>query len=349
MAISSEDLTRLGKSSLDLYLRNEPVDQIAQERPLLEMLLKGKKPFGGAKQNVVEQIRKDYGSNFAWAYGEAKVNFQKRDTLEQAQFPWRRCVDSVYISYDELFSNGINVREGEKGAYRLETSEKVQLTNLLNETNHVLLEGFLKSLDKEMHRDGTASADALVGLDALIALDPTKGTLGGIDRAKAAYWRNYADKTLAAADMLGKMEKAWRSCFMHGGSPDYILAGADFIDAYAKAVPVTRNADSGRPVKLDGGIGEGTRTGLFFKGKEIVWDPTFEDLDAAAGSAVSGTPRWSKRCYFMNSKHITWRDDGYDIVTPVRPHDTLCLYMMVNMRAAISINRPNSCAVLALA
>ena len=116
MAISSEDLTRLGKSSLDLYLRNEPVDQIAQERPLLEMLLKGKKPFGGAKQNVVEQIRKDYGSNFAWAYGEAKVNFQKRDTLEQAQFPWRRCVDSVYISYDELFSNGINVREGEKGA-----------------------------------------------------------------------------------------------------------------------------------------------------------------------------------------------------------------------------------------
>ena len=98
MPISSEDLTRLGKSSLDLYLKNTPIDQIAQERPFLQMLLKGKKPFGGAKQNIVEQIRKDYGSNFAWAYGEAKVQFNKRDTLEQANFPWRRCVDAMYIS-----------------------------------------------------------------------------------------------------------------------------------------------------------------------------------------------------------------------------------------------------------
>ena len=57
MPISSEDLTRLGKSSLDLYLKNTPIDQIAQERPFLQMLLKGKKPFGGAKQNIVEQIR----------------------------------------------------------------------------------------------------------------------------------------------------------------------------------------------------------------------------------------------------------------------------------------------------
>lgn len=347
MPISTEDLTKLGKSSLDLYLKNEPIDQIAQQRPLLDMLLKGAKPFGGAKQNVVEQIRKDYGSNFKWAYGEEKVDFKKRDTLEQAQFPWRRCVDSVYISYDELFSNGINVREGEHGSYKLEQSEKVQLTNLLNETNTVLLEGFLKSLDKEMHRDGTASGDALIGLDALISLDPTQGILGGIDRAKATYWRNYADKTLASGDMLDKMEKAWRSCFRHGGSPDYILAGSDFIDAYAKAVPVQRNADSGRPVKLDGAVGEGSRTGLFFKGREIIWDPTFEDLDE--GDLVTQTVNWSKRCYFVNSKHLSWRSDGYDIITPTRPHDTLCLYMMVNMRAAISINRPNSCAVLALA
>ena len=51
----------------------------------------------------------------------------------------------------------------------------------------------------------------------------------------------------------------------------------------------------------------------------------------------------------INTEHLKWRDDGYDIVTPVRPHDTLCRYTMINMRAAISMNRPNSCAVLALA
>lgn len=54
MPISTQDLAQLAKSSLDDYLRNTPVDQIAQERPFLQMLLKGKKPFGGAKQNIVE-------------------------------------------------------------------------------------------------------------------------------------------------------------------------------------------------------------------------------------------------------------------------------------------------------
>lgn len=346
MPISSEDLKRLGKSSLDLYLKNEPIDQIAQERPLLNMLLKGKKPFGGAKQNIVEQVRKDYGSNFAWAYGEAKVAFNKRDTLEQAAFPWRRCVDATYLTYDDLFSNGINVREGDRGAFRLEQNEKVQLTNLIAETNAALREGFLKSLDFHMHQDGTSSSDALVGLDALVALDPTKGVLGGINRATATYWRNYADKTLGTSDMLDKMEKAWRECYRHGGAPDFILAGSDFIDAYRTCFTLTRTTDAGRPTRIDGGVGEGVKTGLFFKGKEILWDPTFDDLDTADGEELT---KWKKRCYFLNSKHIIWRDDGYDIVTPTRPHDTLCLYEMINMRAAISINKPNSCAVLALA
>ena len=48
MPISTQDLTKLAKSSLDDYLRNTPVDQITQERPFLNMLLKGKKPFGGS-------------------------------------------------------------------------------------------------------------------------------------------------------------------------------------------------------------------------------------------------------------------------------------------------------------
>lgn len=346
MPISTEDLAKLAKSSLDDYLRNTPVDQIAQERPFLQMLLKGKKPFGGAKQNIVEQLRKDYGSNFAWAYGESKVVFNKRDTLEQAMFPWRRAVDALYIPYDTLFSNGIDVREGGHGAFRLEQNEKVQLTNLLDENLLALREGFMKSLDLHVHRDGTQSTDAVVGLDALIPLNPTTGKLGGLDRSTATYWRNYADTAIETASMLNQMEKAWRECYRHGGTPDYIFAGSDFIDAYRNCLQpmLTYNVNAGNVARADGAIGEGNRTGLFFKGKEILWDPTFDDLDTADTPSV----KWATRCYFINSKTIKWRDNGYDIITPVRPHDTLCLYEMINMRCAVSINRPNANAVLAL-
>lgn len=344
MPISTEDLAKVAKSSLDDYLRNAPTDQVAQDRPLLNFLLKGKKPFGGAKQNIVTQIRKDYGSNFAWQYGEDKVTFKRRDTLDQAAFPWRRATDSLYLTHDELFSNGIEVKEGGSKAFRLSMNEKVQLTNILDENMLALREGFLKSLDLHLHRDGTSSTDAVIGLDALVSLDPTTGTLGGIDRATAKYWRSYADTTLTADTMLKAMEKAWRECFRHGGTPDFIVAGTDFIDAYAAAIPIQRNADSGRPVRLDGAIGEGNRTGLFFKGKEIIWDPTFDDLDAADAPAQ----KWSQRCYFLNSKTIQWHDNGYDIITPTRPHDTFCLYEVINMRCAMTINRPNANAVLAL-
>lgn len=348
MPISAGDLQELAKVSLDEYLRNIPVDQIATERPLLKKLMQGRKLFLGAKQNIVENIRKTYGSNFSWAYGEDPVIFNKRNTTEQAAFPWRRAVDGLYIDYDRLFGNGIKVREGERGAYKLEQNEKVQLLNLLDEQMESLKEGFMQKLDLELHRDGSADPDAIVGLDVLIDTDPTTGTVGGIDRATATYWRNYAQTGISVAtpgNLAQQMEKAWRACIRNGGSPDFILAGGDFIDAYRKEITVTNNANAGAVKQLDAGVGSGVNTGLYFKGVEIIWDPQFETLQTLESPLVS----WNKRCYFINTKFMKYRDDDMDIVTPVRPHDTLAMYAMVNLRCALSISRANAHAVLAIA
>lgn len=61
MPISAPDLAALAKVSLDDYLRNIPVDQIATERPLLKKLMEGRKMFLGARQNIVEN--KDIARN----------------------------------------------------------------------------------------------------------------------------------------------------------------------------------------------------------------------------------------------------------------------------------------------
>jgi len=349
MPISSPDLAELAKVSLDDYLRNIPVDQIAIERPFLKKLMAGRKTFLGAKQNVVENIRKDYGSNFTWAYGEDAVAFNKRNTTEGAAFPWRRAVDGLYLDYDRLFGNGIKVREGGRGEFKLEQNEKVQLVNLMDEQMEVLKEGFMKKLDFELHRSGAASTDAITGLDTLVSIAPTTGTVGGLNRATATYWRNYAETAIASttAGLLAtRMELAWRKCIKNGGAPDFILAGGKFIDAYRQyAITVTNNAEAGSAKRLDAGVGTGVNTGLYFKGVEILWDPQFEELDALDAPAVE----WEKRCYFLNSKHIKYRDDEMDIVTPTRPHTVLALYTMVNLRCALSINRANAMAVLAIA
>lgn len=348
MPISNADLQELAKVSLDEYLRNMPVDQIATERPLLKKLMAGRKTFLGAKQNVVENIRKDYGSNFSWAYGEEAVVFNKRNTTEQAAFPWRRAVDGLYLDYDRLFGNGIKVREGDRGAFKLEQNEKVQLLNLLDEQMESLKEGFMKKLDLELHRNGTQDTDAVAGLDALVATAPATGVIGGLDGATATYWRNNAQTGISTASvgtLATAMEQNWRKCIKNGGSPDFILAGGDFIDAYRKEITVTNNANAGSVKTLDVGVGSGVSTGLYFKGVEIIWDPQFEELQTLETATVN----WNKRCYFLNTKHVKYRDDDMDIVTPVRPHDTLAMYAMVNLRMAMSVNRRNAQAVLAIA
>ncbi|MBN3270134.1 phage major capsid protein [Bordetella bronchiseptica] len=348
MPISAGDLAYLGKVSLDDYMRNRPVDQIGVQHPLLKKLMSKRKLFLGAKQNVVVNVRKSYDSNFAWAFGETPVSFNKRQTTDQAAFPWRRAVDGFYIAHDTLFGNGIKVREGDRGAYKLEQSEKVQLVNLMDEQLEAFELGFWEKLDIELHRDGTSSADAVTGLDGLIATDPSTGVVGGLDRATALYWRNGAATAIAtgtAGALTDAMEAQWRRCIRNGGMPDFILAGSAFCDAYRKTVTVTQNADASAVKKIDAGTGSGTETGLFFKGVPIVWDPNFETLDTLETPTVP----WEKRCYFINTRHIDLRDDDMDIVTPTRPHDILALYQMINLRLALVLKRANAHSVLAIA
>jgi hypothetical protein len=349
MPISAPDLAIYAKSSLDEYMRNTPVDQIGTEHPLLKKLMGKRKTFLGAKQNAVYQIRKNYDSNFAWAYGATAVSFNTRNPAEQASFPWRRAVDGFYMTHDELFSNGIKVREGDRGQFRLETNEKVQLVNMMNEKKEVFRLGFEEKLDIELHRDGSSSTDSVTGLDGLISLTPTTGIVGGLDRSTATYWRNGVSSAIASTSdgvLADKMEQMWRACTRNGGTPDLILAGSDFIDAYRKnAVTVVNNAESGAVKRIDAGVGSGSSTGLYFKGVEIVWDPTFSELDSLDAPTIP----WEKRCYFINTKYMDYLDDDMDIVTPTRPHDTLAFYQMINLRLVLALKRANAHAVLSIA
>jgi hypothetical protein len=211
-----------------------------------------------------------------------------------------------------------------------------------------LKEGFMQKLDFELHRSGAASTDAVTGLDALVSIAPTTGVVGGLDRASATYWRNSAETAISTGtvgNLAQRMEYQWRKAIKHGGSPNFILAGGKFIDAYRKEITVTNMADAKNVKTLDAGVGSGVNTGLYFKGVEIIWDPSFEDLDALETPAVE----WEKRCYFLNTKYLKLRDDDIDIVTPIRPHDVLAMYAMVNLRLALSLSRSNAQAVLAIA
>ena len=56
MSITSAELARAGKAGLDYYLKNNPIDMVDMQRPLLKHLTAKKKNFGGAKEHIVEQV-----------------------------------------------------------------------------------------------------------------------------------------------------------------------------------------------------------------------------------------------------------------------------------------------------
>lgn len=349
MPISGGDLATVTVAALDNYMRNRPVDQIGTERPFIKKLMAGRKGLMPARQFSVETVREGYGSNFAWTFGETARTFNKRSINAQAQFPWRVATDGLYLDWDMLFSAGIKVDPdpSSKGKLTMTENEKVILFNIMSEHMEALELGFIEKLDIELHRDGTASTDAVVGLDALISRTPATGTVGGLNAATKTYWRNYFAGSVASGSLLATMEAGWRSCVRNGGAPDFILAGSTFIDTYRPLLTITQNAESGKPKEIDAGVGTGANTGLYYKGVPIVWDPVFSVLDTLEAPAAANL--WEKRCYFINSKHLKYEDDDMAIYNPPSPYNVRATYASLDLRCALKTNRRNGHAVIVVA
>ncbi|MCC6530933.1 MAG: phage major capsid protein [Burkholderiales bacterium] len=356
MPFTTSEITDAGKIGLDFYLKNNSIDQVAVERPLLKRLAGDKRSAPGAKQYIVEQLRYRYQSNFQWFNGAGVVTYNRRQTIEQANYAWRSAHDGFALDEDRLAQNGIIVVDDPKAARSASQAERIQLTNLIEEQTEVLRLGFQEKFSQELHRDGTQSADAVTGLDALVSLTPSTGTVGGIDAAGASnvYWRNYAQTgltiTTTTGTILDYLEVGWRACVRNGGKPNMILMGSDFLDGFRNFILKTFGGAGGMSY-ANGTIGKRIDAGtemMTFHGVDCTWSPEFSDLQAFTGAATS----WEKRCYFLNTNHVKLRPlEGHDMITrkPPRAYDKYEYYWGLTWRGALTTNRRNAHAVFAIA
>lgn len=341
MPISAGDLATVATLSIADYLRNKPVDQVGYNHPtLMKLMEKRKKLNPGTNQKV--QVRNGYGSNFAWSKGEAARTFNKRNTVDQATYEWYTGVDGLYLPWDQLFAAGVYVDPdpASKGKLVPSPNEKSVITNMISEHMEALELGFKEQLNLELHRSGSSGADAIVGLDALVSQTPTTGTVGGLDAATKTYWRNYFSGSVSKANLVLTMEALWRACVRNGGSPDYIVAGSTAVDMYKTCGTLTQNVEGGQTKQIDYGTGKGVKTGLYFKGTEIIWDPTYSALDTL--EAPASTALWEKRMYFINTDMLLYEDDGMTVYSPASPHNVRSTYVAVDVRARLKAHRRNA-------
>ena len=390
MTLTATDVTSLGYVSLANFLKNKPIDQVAQQRPLLKALMAKKKPYGGgsggaAGKTIVEQVRTTYGSNeFKWfgdvglATGDT-VAYAVKDTTRQVYFPWNSAHDGFKFSEDYLLGNGILIGDSQNPRNSGDAS-LVQLTNVFNEAMETLRLGFEEMLDLSLHLDGqynpgstamTPNA-AINGLDYIVNMNPSALGIAGIAFGET-WWHNHFDYGLGLdisgavpaakgypnATLVNAMQDMWRSCQKNGGSPNFLLAGTDFIKGYelASATAMSRYAvqpgSMSAPWNFDPSLeikDMGTFTGLFFNGVPIIWDPTFDQCTVKdGGSSMNKIVPWTNRCYMLNMNHLFLRPiEGNDMIArkPPREHTSYNYYWGMTWRGALTANRRNCHGVI---
>lgn len=352
MPFNSEQLAYAGKAAIDYFLKNDPIDQVNTAHPWLKKLMDGKKEYGGALQYVVEQLRFSNDSNFQSYFGDSQVTYNRKRTLQQAKYAWGSFHDGFGLNEDELTQNGITMTDDKNAS--ASGSERVQLTNLLEENTETLKLGFQENFDLMLHRNGTASTTDIAGLDALIATDPTTGTVGTLDAATYTWWRNNTSQGIVSATaglLIATMETQWRECTRYGGkAPNYILVGGTFLDAYiAKSgVTVTRQVTNDAGLKKGGITLDAGTTGVYFHGVELIWDPTFDVLDTLDAPVIP----WAKRCYFLNMETVRLRPiSGHWMISrrPPRVYDRYVHYWGLTAKAALTTNKRRANSVLSIA
>lgn len=351
MPMTPEQFANGANRQLEVYSREKPVDQIGQDKPLMQWLVSRRKDAPGGNEYFNEKVHIAYDSNYQNYYGDDQVDYNRRDTVRLAKFPWANFHDGFALNEDELAANGITFTDDRNSV--VSDAEKIQIYNLLTQNYDDLRDGVQEQFDLEMHLDGTQDPKAAQGLDFLVSTTPTVGVVGGINAAAAPYWRNNVNGPINVstdpAVLIEEMEQTWRDCTRFGkkSSPDKILCGQDFYDAYRRAINATnqrqvviREGGNGGP-SLDGSTGD-----LYFKGVKVEWDPTFEEIDAQFGPI---SPAWTKRCYFLNSRTIMLRPlTGHWMVNrrPPRMYDRYVHYFAMTAKYRLTTNKRNANAVL---
>ena len=156
----------------------ELADNLTQNNAILTRLnQKGNiKPFSGGNVILQEIMYEDTSTNNANSYsGYEVLNIAPDSPISAAQFKIAQYADSVTMSGLEMLQN----------------SSKEAIIDLLDGRMQVSEARLLNRISGDLYGDGTGNGGKnLDGLGAAVAVSPTSGTYGGINRATWTFWQN---------------------------------------------------------------------------------------------------------------------------------------------------------------
>jgi hypothetical protein len=202
----------------------ELADNLTQNNAILQRLnSKGNvRPFSGGNVILEEIFYDDTATNNANSYsGYEVLNISPDSPISAAQYKIAQYAASVTMSGLEMLQN----------------SSKEAIIDLIDGRMQVSEARLLNRISGDLYGDGTGNGGKNVdGLAAAIAVSPTTGTYGGINRANFTFWRNQITTGATSATMLAKMTEAAIKQIRGTDKADLYIAGNNMYQYFVNAL-----------------------------------------------------------------------------------------------------------------
>ena len=198
------------------------------------------------------------------------------DVLTAAEFSWKQANVNVVGS-------GLETVVQNSGANAILDLLEARIRNAERTAKNNIARG--------IYSDGTGSnGKQITGLQAAVAIAPTTGIYGGINRASQTFWRNQtsgdvAEVLASSAVLESEMADMWIECTRGGDKPDLLVADQVAYKAFwLSLLPIQRITDPNTAVRG------------FETLKYVTADFVLDHDSGILGSCI----------YFLNTDYLFW-------------------------------------------
>lgn len=246
------------------------------------------KTFSGGNI-ILQELSFAQNANGGWYSGYDLLPVAAQQTLTAAEYQIRQLAVPVVMS----------------GLEQLQNAGREQMIDLMEARLGVAEATMANLLAAGVYADGTGSGGReITGLNAAVAITPTTGTYGGIDRATWTFWRNQsttAGTALTASTVQAAMNTMYASLVRGSDKPDLLIMDTNFWSLYLSSLQALQRFNE--PTTADLGFPT-----IKFMSSDVV-------LDGGIGGFAP-----TRTCFFLNTKYLFLRPHAARNMVPLAPN-----------------------------
>lgn len=255
-------------------------DNVSKGNILLSTL-KEKGAYESATGRTIVQELEYAEGRFQWYSGYDLLDVSPSDVITAAEYPWAQAASPVT-------ANGLEINVQNTGKEQIIDLFKQRIGNSERTMRNQITFG--------MYSDGTAFGGKIIGgLQLVVADNPATGTVGGINRATSAFWRNQFFRAttdgggaMSATNIQGYMNELQLRCTRGPDKPDMWIADRTSYKFYwASLQAIQRITDA-----------SSSKQGAGFRSLDYIGVPIYYEDSA-------GIP--DRHMYALNSEYLKMR------------------------------------------